>query len=380
MVAVFVSGSTVNQSPSAMQRHRPLTVPITSERVDAQRLQCTQLSERRRCVNRVHPQAVLPAHNRAPLLDGECLDVVAACGRQRRPPLITFDLGSNVGVNVSRGPRVLHREEPLVYPLAAMYKELTADDLLRILNLGRDELPDVLLLVGIFDVHAGAERFAGYLDEAVSGREGRQGLPSWLGKYRGLRVAVAGCFGGPMAALHAHTWCGAGVPAVIQLGWFGALQPGTKLGDVIVPRHAERQDGVSDWYLPKGILSDASPALSAAITQQLRSRGIAVSEHAIYSTPALLAESREVIADWSRHGYQGVDMETAATFAVAKSLGVQRAAALIRYDDLIEEEHSLADELAHEHLAVLRNREREVVHAALDALLELRDAPAAATS
>lgn len=245
-----------------------------------------------------------------------------------------------------------------------MYRELTAEDHRRLLRLRDEEIPDVLLLVGIFDVHAGGERFAAYLEEA----EPRRGIPHWLGRYRGLRVALATCFGGPMAAYQAHTWCAAGVPVVVQLGWYGALQPGTSLGDVVVPRHAERQDGVSDWYLPKGILADASPELSAAIGEALRDRGINIWEHAIYSTPALLAESREVIADWSRHGYHGVDMETAATFAVAKSHGAERAAALIRYDDLLGEEHSVVEGVPHEIRPFLLAREREVVQAVLDAI------------
>jgi uridine phosphorylase len=245
-----------------------------------------------------------------------------------------------------------------------MYRELTAEDHRRMLRLEAADVPDVLLLVGVFDVQSGAERFAGYLDSA----EHRRWVPHWLGRFGALRVAVAACFGGPMAALQAHTWCGAGVKTVVQLGWYGALQHGTALGDVVVPRHAERQDGVSDWYLPKGILADASPEMSGAIRDALHGAGITVHEHAIYSTPALLAESREVIADWSRHGYHGVDMETAATFAVAKSLGAERAAVLIRLDDLVNEEHSVAEPLPRDRLAFVREREEVVVKLTLGAI------------
>ena len=250
-----------------------------------------------------------------------------------------------------------------------MYKELLAEDHQRMLRLASGDLPEVLLLVGIFDVHRGLERFAKYLENPVSSTSETSvsGIPYYTGTHNGTRVALATCFGGPMAAMFAHTWCGAGVKTVVQLGWYGALQPGTKLGDVVVPRHAERQDGVSDWYLQKGILADATPELATAISERLREREIPVHEQAIYSTPALLAESREVIADWSRHGWHGVDMETAATFAVAKHLGARRAAALIRIDDLLSEEHSLADGLHGDHRTFMRNRERDVMHAIIEA-------------
>jgi uridine phosphorylase len=250
-----------------------------------------------------------------------------------------------------------------------MYKELGPEDHQKMLRLRPEDLPEVVLLVGVFDVHAAAERFSRYLENPVSSRSETSvsGIPYYLGYHNGVRVGLSACFGGPMAALFAHTWLGAGVGTVIQLGWYGALQPGTSLGDVVVPRHAERQDGVSDWYLQKGILADASPELANAIVERLIERSIPYNEHAIFSTPALLAESREVIADWSRHGWHGVDMETAATFAVAKHLGARRAAALIRIDDLVSEEHSLAEGLRGDHRTFMRERERDVMYAAIEA-------------
>jgi uridine phosphorylase len=249
-----------------------------------------------------------------------------------------------------------------------VYRELLPEDHRRLLQVSEEDVPDVLLLVGLFSVHEGARRWAGY----AGATDYHDGIPHYRGRFGDLKVAVAAAFGGPMAALHVHAWCAAGVPAVVQLGFYGALQPGTTFGDVAVPRHAERQEGVSDWYLPKGILADASDDLADAIAERLGAHDFAVNRHAIYSTPAILAESREVIADWSRHGYHGVDMETAATFSVAKALGAKRAAALIRLDDLITEEHSLADPMRSELRSLVRDREQQVVVAVLEAVAGLR--------
>ncbi|MBK9610918.1 MAG: hypothetical protein IPO34_05605 [Dehalococcoidia bacterium] len=137
-----------------------------------------------------------------------------------------------------------------------MYRELGPEDHQKMLGLGPDDLPELLILLGVFDVHRGAERFSRYLENATFSRSetSASGVPYYTGEHRGTRVALSGCFGGPMAAMSAHAWCGAGVKTVVQLGWYGALQFGTDLGDVVVPRHAERQDGVSDWYLAKGSL------------------------------------------------------------------------------------------------------------------------------
>ena len=247
-----------------------------------------------------------------------------------------------------------------------------AEDHRRVLGIAAEDVPELLLLLGVFDVHGAAARFAGYLDGARD--MGR--FPGYLGTVGGVRVGLSAAFGGPMAAVHAHTWIGAGTRAVVQLGWFGALQAGMGFGDVLVPRHAQREDGVSDWYLAKGILSDATPGFASGITAALGERGIPCGEHAIFSTPALLAESREVIADWSRHGWQGVDMETAATFAVAKALGAARAAALIRLDDLISEEDSLVQSMARERRGFIRERERAVLECAVAGYARFREGAA----
>jgi hypothetical protein len=63
-------------------------------------------------------------------------------------------------------------------------------------------------------------------------------------------------------------------------------------------------------------------------------------------------------------------METGASFAVAMSLGARRAAALIRIDDLVSEEHSLAEGLRGDNRTLMRTRERDVMHAAIEAAAE----------
>lgn len=248
-----------------------------------------------------------------------------------------------------------------------MYRELDAAGLRAILRIDEAQTPDVLVIVGELNVQRAASRMAAYLEEPQQLR----GTPGFLCRYRGMKVAVEAAFGAAMAGNYVHLWCGAGVPVVYQLGWFGALQHGMDAGDVVVPHHAAREDGVSDWYLPKGILADATPELASAIGATLRERGVNVNEGPLFTTPALLAESREVIVDWSRHGWLGVDMETAATFAVAKHFGARRAAALVLIDDLVGERNSLADVATTRVLApLMREREEAVLRAVLDVAVE----------
>ena len=245
-----------------------------------------------------------------------------------------------------------------------MYRELDPAAHRHMLGIAEDQLPDVLVIFGELAIERAGQRMIEYLEDP-------EYLPRWGGymaNFRGLRLAFHVAFGGAMAAHYVHIWCGAGVRTVIQLGWFGALQHGMEAGDVVVPEHAAREEGVSDWYLPKGVLADSTPELASAIGTAIRAKGIAVNEGPLFTTPSMLAESRDVIADWSRHGWLGVDMETAATFAVAKHFNARRAAALILIDDLVGEKNSLAEVATTQALGpLLREREEQVLHAALEA-------------
>ena len=51
-----------------------------------------------------------------------------------------------------------------------MYRELGPEDHQKMLGLGPDDLPELLILLGVFDVHRGAERFSRYLENATFSR------------------------------------------------------------------------------------------------------------------------------------------------------------------------------------------------------------------
>ena len=142
---------------------------------------------------------------------------------------------------------------------------MDASALRKAIRVSEAELPEALLVVGEFRIARALERLAGYFDSAQKQR----GTDGWLVEHDGRRYAIEVAFGAAMAGNIVHLWCGAGVPTVVQLGWFGALQPGSTAGDVLVPTHAAREEGVSDWYLAKGILADASPELAGAIAERL---------------------------------------------------------------------------------------------------------------
>jgi len=51
----------------------------------------------------------------------------------------------------------------------------------------------------------------------------------------------------------------------------------------------------------------------------------------------MLAETKEMVIEWSSKGYNGVDMETATVFSIAKSFDIPRGGLLSSADNLVEE-------------------------------------------
>lgn len=59
---------------------------------------------------------------------------------------------------------------------------------------------------------------------------------------------------------------------------------------------------------------------------------------------ALFAEGKEDIDRWAQQGFSAVDMETAATFAVAEHFGMDRGSLLAVFDNPCGEDHILSSD------------------------------------
>ena len=69
----------------------------------------------------------------------------------------------------------------------------------------------------------------------------------------------------------------------------------------------------------------------------------------IFTTSALFAEGKTEVESWHKMGCIAVDMETAATFAVAKYFHMKRLSILFAFDNPRKGSHILLDESEKEH-------------------------------
>ncbi len=184
---------------------------------------------------------------------------------------------------------------------------------------------------------ARCEKIAKYFDEPeflVSNRE----FTIWRGKLCGERVSVCSTgIGGPSAAIAVEELAAVGVKRFIRVGTCGGIALPVCSGDVVIASSAVRQDGTSHEYAPPEYPATADFNLTSALVQEARSLslpyhiGVVQSKDSFYGqhspsrmpTASALNEKWEA---WKRLGVLASEMEAAAIFTVASSLGLSAGA------------------------------------------------------
>ncbi|MBI3927864.1 MAG: hypothetical protein HY319_20150 [Armatimonadetes bacterium] len=233
-----------------------------------------------------------------------------------------------------------------------MLAELTRETWMSMLALEPEEVPRALLLRGTRNLRTYYEQYARHLEKP---RELR--LPNGLledvclGRLDGVPVAYASVYGAPMAAEVVHVAGVLGVPLVVHTGCYGALAGDIEIGDLLAVTDAGVGEGVSHYYH-----ASARRFRARMYGRDLQPMGGRLRFGPLFTTCALLAESREQLTRWADEGYLGVDMETSAVFAVAEHFGMDRISLLYAADLPLRDHHLLLHKPEAEALRAQGNR------------------------
>ncbi len=162
----------------------------------------------------------------------------------------------------------------------------------------------------------------------------------FTGNINGIRVTAIN--GGRFAADTAITTeilCNAEVKALIRIGSCGALRKDMKIGDFILTTGCVRGDGVSPYYVDDkyNTLPDAAMTQQlGAIAKNLASTaGLTVHEGKVWSTDAILRETKEIVNGVIDKGAVGVDMVSAPFLTIAQIYKIPAVSILAISDNLI---------------------------------------------
>jgi purine-nucleoside phosphorylase/ribosomal protein S18 acetylase RimI-like enzyme len=225
-------------------------------------------------------------------------------------------------------------------------KELTKADWLNFLGLPESRVPAVLILRGTRNFRSRYRAMLPYFENVLD-----VGMPNGIvedlliGEIRGCSVGFACVYGSPMASEVVHLFGVLGTRAVLQIGSCGALADDFLAGDLLLADRAFCGEGAAQYYKSDGKWVAASLGLLQSKTLSALSSG----EYrigSIYTTAALFAEGEKDIEQWFQGGFEAVDLETAATYAVAEHFGMERLSILYAFDNPRRREHLLLSDAA----------------------------------
>lgn len=140
------------------------------------------------------------------------------------------------------------------------------------------------------------------------------------GYYKGVKVMVTSTgIGGPSAAIALEELRNIGVEILIRIGSCGALQRGIRLGELIIPSGAVRNDGTADAYIERGYPALADMDVAASIVRSAEELKYKYYNGLIRSHDSFYTDKEEEIDGyWSKMGLLGADMESSALFVVGR--------------------------------------------------------------
>lgn len=178
------------------------------------------------------------------------------------------------------------------------------------------------------------EKIAEYLNNPMFVSSNRE-FTTWSGTLNGERILVTSTgIGGPSAAIAMEELSAIGVNTFIRVGTCGGINMNVKSSDIIIPTSAIRFEGTSREYAPIEFPASADFDVVKALTEAADElgykwhTGVVQCKDSFYGqhNPQRMAASHDLISRWEAWKKLGVlasEMESAALFVVASTLGVK---------------------------------------------------------
>ena len=125
-----------------------------------------------------------------------------------------------------------------------------------------------------------------------------------------------------------------GCEKFVVCGGAGSLRKDSKVGEIIVPVCAVRDEGTSYHYLPPAREVECHPYALERVTSGLKQMGISFTEGKTWTTDAMYRETPDMIELRRQEGCITVEMEAAAFFAVSRYYDIPLVQLLYAGDDV----------------------------------------------
>ncbi len=139
----------------------------------------------------------------------------------------------------------------------------------------------------------------------------------------------------PPAAIISEILAEGGTQYIIRVGSCGAMREDINIGDLIIVTGCIRGDGVSRYYVPESFSTVADMVVTRALMEACENLGYSYHLGSVWTTDALLRETKTMIEEMCALKAIGIDMISSAMLTVALLKGVRAGAILAVSDNLI---------------------------------------------
>lgn len=158
----------------------------------------------------------------------------------------------------------------------------------------------------------------------------------YTGNYNGIKVtSINGGRFSADTAITTEILCNAQAKVMIRVGSCGALREDIKVGDLVVAQSALCGDGVTPYYVDKNHEPKADSSLSKALLEQVKSTGLKAHVGKVWSTDAILRETREHVGGAVEKGAMAVDMVSSVFLTICELYKIPAAVILAVSDNVI---------------------------------------------
>lgn len=137
------------------------------------------------------------------------------------------------------------------------------------------------------------------------------------------------------SAITSEVICNGGVEYVIRAGSCGALDEKIHVGDVFIIEDILRGEGVTPYYVKNDFKTVSDKSVFDALQQSAKNLNISFHAGKVWTTDALLRETREIVEEKRRLGARAVDMVSSSLLTIAQLHNVKAGALLAVSDNLI---------------------------------------------
>ena len=158
----------------------------------------------------------------------------------------------------------------------------------------------------------------------------------YTGTYQGIKVtAINGGRFSTDTSITTEVMCNAQIPTIIRIGTCGAMDENIKVGDLVVVDKIIRGDGVTPYYVDKDFKTVANKEISDILEKVAKDLGANVYRGTVWTTDALLRETRELVEAKRKEGAMAVDMVSSTLLTIAQTYNIKASSILAVSDNVI---------------------------------------------